>query len=77
MSMISQLRKQVTEKGIAILNIDDFNQLQAEWVKRISFDGASEVFQSQEIERLKAELQNAVNERNEAWFELEGLNETI
>lgn len=34
MNIISELRKEVNKSGSATLTIDQFNQLQAEWIKR-------------------------------------------
>ncbi|WP_182039542.1 hypothetical protein [Vibrio alginolyticus] len=34
-NMISTLRKRVRENGSASISIDEFNQLQAEWIKRV------------------------------------------
>lgn len=34
MNMISKLRRQVTETGEATISVRQFNQLQAEWIKR-------------------------------------------
>ncbi|ENM6582886.1 hypothetical protein AB8I92_003279 [Vibrio alginolyticus] len=34
-NMISTLRKRVRENGSASISIDEFNQLQAEWIERV------------------------------------------
>jgi len=34
MNMITELRKRVAKHGEASINIDDFNRLQSEWIKR-------------------------------------------
>jgi hypothetical protein len=38
MNIISQLRKLVALKGWAVISVDDFNQLQAEWITRVGME---------------------------------------
>lgn len=38
MNMISALRQRVREGGAATITIDEFNQLQAEWITRVGAD---------------------------------------
>ena len=33
-NMISQLRQRINDKGMTIINREEFNQLQTEWIKR-------------------------------------------
>lgn len=39
MNMISQLRQRVLKDGAASISVDEFNQLQAEWIQRAMPDG--------------------------------------
>ena len=41
MNMISTLRQRVREGGCATLTLDEFNQLQAEWITRTRIDTAA------------------------------------
>ena len=41
MNKISEIRKKILNIGIVSLDEDDFNQLQAEWVKRAKIEGYS------------------------------------
>lgn len=41
MNQISQLRQDVQKHGVCVISIDDYNELQREWITRakIDFDG--------------------------------------
>ena len=38
MNMISQLRQRVVQNGSAMITLEEFNQLQAEWITRARMD---------------------------------------
>lgn len=42
MNMISQLRKTISENGQATITVDEFNQLQAEWITRAQIQVSEE-----------------------------------
>lgn len=43
MNKISEIRKKVQENGSVTIGVDDFNQLQSEWVKRAEIEVANVV----------------------------------
>lgn len=56
MNMISQLRRRVSEDGAASLNIDEFNQLQAEWITRAKIEVVPPVAKLPEIDSADLEV---------------------
>ena len=41
MNMMSQIRKRVSETGDATISLDEYNQLQNEWITRVGIDNSS------------------------------------
>ena len=46
MNKISEIRKKVLENGYVTIGVDDFNQLQAEWIQRAGIEVVSVVDKS-------------------------------
>jgi hypothetical protein len=42
MNMISQLRQRVSQNGEATISLEEFNQLQAEWITRAQIEVSEE-----------------------------------
>lgn len=60
MNMISQIRKKLLQDGSVTISIDDFNELQAEWITRAMPEGVMGIPLDSRYEQQEPKVTNAM-----------------